>query len=155
MAALTRQRGIDASVADIERLPFADDEFDAVLANRVLYYLPDLDGGLREIVRVLRPGGRLVAVTYSEHHLEELGGLLERPMSASTFTSETGVAAMERRFAGVYSREVSGIAVVRTNEAIQGFAAQQFGVPAPRRPMGSTASRCRTARRTATRSSSG
>lgn len=54
MAALTKARQIDALAADIQRLPFDDDVFEVVLANGVLYQVPDLDRGLREIARVLR-----------------------------------------------------------------------------------------------------
>lgn len=41
-------------------LPFADGAFDKVLAIHVLYFWPDPAGQLREIRRVLKPGGRLV-----------------------------------------------------------------------------------------------
>ncbi|MBM3684794.1 MAG: methyltransferase domain-containing protein [Actinobacteria bacterium] len=47
-------------VAD-ERLPFADGSVDRVYAKNVLEYVPDLSGTLAELVRVLRPGGTLVA----------------------------------------------------------------------------------------------
>jgi SAM-dependent methyltransferase len=40
-------------------LPFADGTFDAVICSEVLEHLPDYRGALREILRVLRPGGRL------------------------------------------------------------------------------------------------
>lgn len=136
MAALTNGRRIAASVADVELLPFLDDVFDVVLANRVLYHLPDLDRGLREIVRVLRPGGRLVAVTYSESHLEEVGRFLQRAMIASAFSTETGGTAMERHFPSVTTQEVSGTAVFRTREALRGFARQQFGVQGVTRSSG-------------------
>jgi SAM-dependent methyltransferase len=41
------------------RMPFADGAFDVVLDNSAIEHIPDLDGVLAEIVRVLRPGGRL------------------------------------------------------------------------------------------------
>lgn len=44
---------------DATRLAFADDTFDAVICSEVLEHLPDYDAALREIRRVLRPGGRL------------------------------------------------------------------------------------------------
>jgi 2-polyprenyl-3-methyl-5-hydroxy-6-metoxy-1,4-benzoquinol methylase len=48
------------AVGDVERLEFGEGAFDVVLAMGVLEYLPAYDGALREMVRVLRPGGHLV-----------------------------------------------------------------------------------------------
>jgi SAM-dependent methyltransferase len=71
MVELARERGVDARVGDVQALPFEDGSFDLVVAAWMLYHVPDLDLGLAEIVRVLEPGGRLVAVTNSELHLDE------------------------------------------------------------------------------------
>lgn len=64
MIDLARERlGDDADlrVADLtERLPFADAEFDDVVASLVLHYLEDWAGPLTELRRVLKPGGRLI-----------------------------------------------------------------------------------------------
>jgi len=46
--------------ADLCALPFADASFDAVVATGALEYVGDLDRGLGELARVLRPGGRAV-----------------------------------------------------------------------------------------------
>lgn len=58
----TRQRVPDADVrvADIETLPFADAAFDAAFATEVMEHLPDAVKALREIRRVLKPGGWLL-----------------------------------------------------------------------------------------------
>ena len=69
---LTAARGVEARVADVQDLPFADDSFDVVAAMWMLYHVPDLDRGLAEVRRVLRPGGRLVAVTNGDGHTAEL-----------------------------------------------------------------------------------
>ena len=49
----------DVLLGDGQRLPFADATFDSVLASEVIEHLPDDTAGLREIWRVLRPGGKL------------------------------------------------------------------------------------------------
>lgn len=51
--------GVDAVVGDAEALPFADDEFDAVTARHMLYHLPDPNQALRELRRIIHPGGRV------------------------------------------------------------------------------------------------
>lgn len=51
------------SEGDVASLPFGDSSFDLVVANHLLNDLPDIDQPIREIARVLRPGGRLVALT--------------------------------------------------------------------------------------------
>jgi SAM-dependent methyltransferase len=50
---------VDVVLATVESLPFPDEAFDKVLCVHVLYFWEDLDGSLREIARVLKPGGRL------------------------------------------------------------------------------------------------
>ncbi|MFB3817245.1 MAG: methyltransferase domain-containing protein [Candidatus Methylomirabilales bacterium] len=52
-------------VADVEALPFGDGRFDVALSNGVLNLVPDKPAALREIFRVLRPGGRLQACDMS------------------------------------------------------------------------------------------
>ncbi len=51
---------IDYAIADAERLPFRDGVFDIVTIVTVLTFVPAPQAALREIARVLRPGGRLV-----------------------------------------------------------------------------------------------
>src|SRR5262245_15183550 len=60
--ALARERGlanVRFEVGDVTALPFADASFDVAFASEVLQYLPDPAVGLRELRRVLRPGGVL------------------------------------------------------------------------------------------------
>ena len=53
---------VECRNADIASAPYGDAQFDAVFAVQVLEYVADLDAGLSQIHRILRPGGRLVAV---------------------------------------------------------------------------------------------
>lgn len=55
-----RWPGLTLVEADARRLPFADSEFDVVLAVDLLAHLPDLAEGLAELARVARPGGKVV-----------------------------------------------------------------------------------------------
>jgi ubiquinone/menaquinone biosynthesis C-methylase UbiE len=51
---------IEGRVADAESLPYPDDSFDLVVGHAVLHHIPDVELALREVLRVLRPGGRFV-----------------------------------------------------------------------------------------------
>ncbi|GHF21459.1 methyltransferase type 11 [Amycolatopsis deserti] len=51
---------VDGRVADAERIPYPDDSFDLVVGHAVLHHIPDVPGALREVLRVLKPGGRFV-----------------------------------------------------------------------------------------------
>lgn len=50
-------------VADLSRLPFADESFDCVTCGYVLEHLPDAESGLTELARVMRPGARMLLLT--------------------------------------------------------------------------------------------
>ena len=56
---------------DAQEIPFADETFDAVIANFMLYHIPDRPKALNEIQRVLKPGGKLFAATVGENHMRE------------------------------------------------------------------------------------
>ncbi|HEX7661533.1 MAG TPA: class I SAM-dependent methyltransferase [Pseudonocardiaceae bacterium] len=51
---------VDGRVADAERIPYDDDTFDLVVGHAVLHHIPDVPAALREVLRVLKPGGRFV-----------------------------------------------------------------------------------------------
>jgi len=124
MVEIQCSKGIDARVGDVEELPFADGEFDVVVAAWMLYHVPDLDRALAEIARVLKPGGRLVAVTNAIDHLQELWDLAGRETSLRRFTfrSENGEESLRRHFASVTRRDARGWATM-DEEAVRRFAA--------------------------------
>ena len=50
--------------ADAEKLDFEDDTFDLVYSHGVLHHTPDTAGAVREVYRVLKPGGRAIVMLY-------------------------------------------------------------------------------------------
>lgn len=96
---------------DAQAIPCADGRFDAVIANHMLYHVPDRAAAFAEIERVLRPGGRALVTTYAWTHLIELreltarfdvqGAALRASRSAADFDLETAADEMSARFADV------------------------------------------------------
>lgn len=63
-------------LADASSLPYTDEQFDLVIANHVLFYCNDLAIVCREIKRILKPGGHIIASTYGEGHMVEINRLV-------------------------------------------------------------------------------
>ncbi|MGI8421442.1 MAG: class I SAM-dependent methyltransferase [Gaiellaceae bacterium] len=124
MVSLAAERGIDARLADAQELPFADGEFDCVVAGWVLYHLPDVDRGISELVRVLEPGGTFVAGTLGADNFLELWELLGDPRTDTpTFGRENGKEWLERHFPEVEFRDAQGVAVFPDRDAMRTFVA--------------------------------
>lgn len=122
MVQLARERGVDARVGDVQSLPFEDGSFDTVVAAWMLYHVPDLDRGLAEIARVLAPGGRLVAVTNSELHLEEARAHAGVSMVGRLpFNRDNGREILERHFTTVEQIDVDGWVTFPDAEAIRRY----------------------------------
>ena len=58
-------------VIDIQEIPYENETFDVVIANMMLYHVPDIDKGLNEVRRVLKKGGHFYCATYGEHGIIE------------------------------------------------------------------------------------
>jgi len=93
---------------DAQSIPSAAETFDAVIANHMLYHLPDRPKGLAEIKRVIKSGGCLFATTIGKHHLKEMDEWLLRVsedklsiVSHLPFQLETGAAELKEYFASV------------------------------------------------------
>ncbi len=76
MLAQVRERfsgkDFEARVGEIDALPLQDSEVDAVMANMVLHHAPDPANAIREMARVLKPGGWLVITDVDSHTHEWL-----------------------------------------------------------------------------------
>lgn len=58
--------------ADARSIPFPDASFDVILANHMLYHVTERHQSLKEIRRVLKPGGILFSSTMGRHHMVEV-----------------------------------------------------------------------------------
>lgn len=124
MVELQRSRGVDARVGDVQSLPFDDASFDAVSAQYMLYHVPDLPRGLAEIARVLRPGGRFVAITNAVDHLRELWALVGRERrEEGTFNDENGEAFLRPFFSRVVRRYVRVETTFPTEASVRAYLA--------------------------------
>lgn len=111
--------GARGVVADAARLPFADGSFDVVLALHMLYHLPDVAAGVREIRRVLADDGVLIAVTNGAQHMAELDEIEQAALDLEptgprnarlSFSLESG--------AGWLGREFGSVRVERWDDAL-------------------------------------
>jgi SAM-dependent methyltransferase len=108
MVELARARGLTAGIGDAVALPFPNASFDCVIANWMLYHVAELHNALSEIVRLLRPGGALVAATLGVENLSELWQLIGAPpnMSDYIFTRESGGAILASHFGNITRHDV-------------------------------------------------
>jgi SAM-dependent methyltransferase len=63
---------------EASELPFPDDSFDLVFGHAVLHHLPDLQGSLREFLRVLKPGGAIAFCGEPSHYGDRIASVPKR-----------------------------------------------------------------------------
>ena len=83
---------VQGRVADAERLPYDDDTFDIVIGHAVLHHIPDVELALREVLRVLKPGGRFVFAGEPTRH----GDYVARRLSRLTWWVATNVTRLDQ-----------------------------------------------------------
>ncbi|MGI0014792.1 MAG: class I SAM-dependent methyltransferase [Nitrososphaera sp.] len=103
-------RNFRFGIIDAQSIPFESRGFDAVIANHMLYHVPDKARAVAEIRRVLRPNGRFYASTIGERHLQEIAALVGKfdaqlvswgERLSDSFTLENGSAQLTPWFASV------------------------------------------------------
>jgi len=78
---------VEGRPADAERLPYDDDSFDLVIGHAVIHHIPDVELAFAEMLRVLRPGGRLVICGEPTRY----GDFVARRLSRATWWLTTRV----------------------------------------------------------------
>ncbi len=101
--ALGERPGLLYQVVDIQAIPCPDAAFDAVIANMMLYHVPDPDRALSQVRRVLKPDGAFYCATYGERGViqylaEALGKFGVADTLSRSFTKQSGGALLSRHF---------------------------------------------------------
>lgn len=123
------QPGLARVNLNAQAIPLADNTADLILANHMLYHVPDQETALREFVRVLRPAGRLLAATNSAQNMEQfralsrqalalLGAGRQQESSITTFTLENGRELLQRYFRNVERHDLPGALVFPDPEPV-------------------------------------
>jgi ubiquinone/menaquinone biosynthesis C-methylase UbiE len=89
------ERGLDVVEGSVTHLPFADEQFDVTCSFKVLAHVPEIGLALREMARVTRPGGVVLAELYNPISMR---GLLKRFGPAGKISRETHESAVYTRF---------------------------------------------------------
>jgi SAM-dependent methyltransferase len=120
----------DARACNAQELPFSDASFDVAVANHMLYHVPEPAEAARELARVLRPDGVLLASTNSRRHLEavadiqtEVYGTSTRDLVQQRFGRDSGGAVLRDAFASVQWHEHPGELVCTEPEDVYAFIA--------------------------------
>ncbi|MFN8371524.1 MAG: methyltransferase domain-containing protein [Anaerolineae bacterium] len=140
-------------LADAQELPFASSSFDVVMANHMLYHVPDIDRAIKEFRRVLKPEGILVTATNSQHTMPEFQVLFRRaivllsapgaatpaqpPMPAhSLFALENGTRHLARNFYAVVRYDLPGSFVFPSIEPVMSYLESTRQLREPQLPRG-------------------
>ena len=135
---LRAQKGISYSVVDIQDIPFGDGTFDIVIANMMLYHVPDIQKGLAEVRRVLKENGTFYCATYGENGIMEyLCGLFReygvQDRSNHRFTLQNGRKQLSGFFSSVARYDYADALKVTNPEDIADYVYSLAGMTELRR----------------------
>lgn len=144
--------GQSLTVGNAEQLPYADNTFDVVMANHMLYHVEDVPSAIEEIRRVLKPDGIMMATTNSVHNMPELQVLLHRAVTllvppgtaqfqaplppSDLFTLETGTRVLARYFYAVARYDLPSSLIFPTAEPVLAYLESSRAVREPQLPKG-------------------
>ncbi len=106
---LGKRSNVEYRQIDVQSIPFEDNSFDLVIANMMLYHVPDIEKAISEIRRVLKDEGVFFSATYGEHNfndtIAEWFGLVGENYDPNhNFTLQNGAAIIGKEFAEVEVR---------------------------------------------------
>lgn len=137
--------------ADAQLLPFADNTFDVVMANHMLYHVPNIEQSIEEIRRVLRPEGTLIAATNSINTMPQFYELYKRAIMVLTapgkqatvplpishmFSLESGTRQLSRHFFAVARFDLPGAFVFEELDPVMAYLESSRSLHEPQLPTG-------------------
>ena len=140
----------DLVLGDAQSLPYADQSFDVVMANHMLYHVPDIERALSEIRRVLKPDGVLIAATNSVQSMPEFHALFRRAMlllstpgqiysqpplpAQINFALENGTRMLARHFYAVVRHDLPSTLVFPSIEPVMAYLESTRAIREPQLP---------------------
>lgn len=115
---------IEYKVLDIQEIPYEDETFDAVIANMMLYHVPDIYTGLAEVRRVLKRDGSFYCATYGEHGIIEYLSEILAPYGVEdnlnkNFTLQNGAGILSKSFSKIKKLEyIDSLAVSNVDDMV-------------------------------------
>lgn len=102
----SKQKNVIFNQIDIQNISYENEKFDMVVANMMLYHVPDLHKGLDEVSRVLKSGCKFYTTTYGENGITEYICCLLKDITSSketnkAFTLQNGKELLLKHFSDV------------------------------------------------------
>lgn len=116
---------LEYRVIDIQEIPYENEIFDVVIANMMLYHVPDIDKGLAEVRRVLKRSGKFYCATYGENGTKEyLAKILPaygvEDIINNNFTLQNGYEILSKYFSHVEKVEyIDSLAVTNMDDMVE------------------------------------
>ena len=116
---------IEYRVLDIQEIPYENESFDIIIANMMLYHVPNIDKGLAEVRRVLKKDGVFYCATYGEHGIiEYLSKILSEygveDNINKNFTLQNGFEILSKTFSKVEKKEyIDSLAVTNVDDMVE------------------------------------
>jgi len=121
----------DYAVIDAQKIPYDEGSFDVVIANYMLYHVPNVELALSEISRVLKPNGSFFAATFGKDNLKEVDSIFNgfdnriEPVVndlCKAFGLENGSAYLEKHFGSVQlKRYENGLHITQLEPLVEYF----------------------------------
>lgn len=131
-----KNSNVKVQQVDIQNIPFEDNSFDVVVANAMLYHVPDLEAGLKEVKRILKPNGVFYTSTFGENGLFEyiassMNTIFNKDIGKQinrSFTMENGKTKLEKYFGQVERRDYADGLKVTVAEDLVDYIASMTSV---------------------------